>query len=315
MQGFKVFLLILLLIPSTVLTQEFKRSFISWGTNLDFVVNSDFSEHYINSVILEVQSIPRSLELIFDLNNNNSELYRFNKLEANKEMIVSPDLIFLLNESLFYNRTTKGYFDPTGSPYIKNKNNDISYLNERCRGFSNLIINSNKSSIIKREDCSKIDLDGIAEGYAISLMLLKFKEKGFKDVLINFGGNVSTLSDRIEWRVSIKDPYGEYSVNSTYDLNNLSVSTSSQYSKTIENNNVVFSRIFDPIQRMIKPEKNISFSVIGDNPIYSDAISTGLQAMPLEVALTFLKETKSIKALVLNKDDGKKTEVLYNNFP
>ncbi len=157
-------------------------------------------------------------------------------------------------------------------------------------------------------------MDGLAEGYAINLMLLKFKEKGIRDILINFGGNVSTLSDKTKWKVSIKNPNEEYSINSTYDLDNLSVSTSSQYSKTIKFNNETFSHIYNPKMKLLKPIKNISFSVIADNPIYADAVSTALQAMPLETALQFLKKDNNIRALVLNTDSNKKTEVIYNNF-
>ena len=77
---------------------------------------------------------------------------------------------------------------------------------------------------------------------------------------------------------------------------------------------MIFSHILDPIKKTLKPKENISFSVIGEDPIYADAISTALQAMPLEEALAYLKKTNNIKALVLSTDENMKTEVLFNNF-
>ena len=293
---------------------EFRKSFISWGTNLDFIVRSDLKEEDVNSIIREAHLIPSSLELIFNSKNPSSELYKFNNLKSDEEMFVSQDLIFLLVESIFYNKITNGYFDPTAQNFVENKYANTNQENNQCTGFTNLVINSEKKSLMKKKECLRINLDGIAEGYAISLMLLKFKEEGVRDILINFGGNVSTLSDKTKWKVSIKNPNEEYSINSTYNLDNLSVSTSSQYAKTIRLNNQSFSHIYNPKIKTLKPKKNISFSIIADNPIYADALSTGLQAMPFEVAMEFLKKDNNIKALVLNTPPNMKTEVVYNNF-
>ena len=314
MQGFRLLILLLFFIPSITLSGEFRKSFISWGTNLDFIVRSDLKEEDVNSIIREIHLIPSSLELIFNSKNANSELHKFNNLKSDQEMFVSSDLIYLLEESILYNKITEGYFDPTAQNFVENKYANANKENNECTGFANLVINSKKKSLMKKKECLRINLDGLAEGYAINLMLLKFKEKGIRDILINFGGNVSTLSDKTKWKVSIKNPNEEYSINSTYDLDNLSVSTSSQYSKTIKFNNETFSHIYNPKMKLLKPIKNISFSVIADNPIYADAVSTALQAMPLETALQFLKKDNNIRALVLNTDSNKKTEVIYNNF-
>ena len=58
-------------------------------------------------------------------------------------------------------------------------------------------------------------------------MLEEFERLGVTDVLINFGGNISTLSKNNEWDISIKNPDFSYTINSVFkEFNNLSISTS-----------------------------------------------------------------------------------------
>ena len=52
---FFLVIIILFTFNSYSYQKEFKRSFIVWGTNLDFVILSDLNEQHVNKVILETQ--------------------------------------------------------------------------------------------------------------------------------------------------------------------------------------------------------------------------------------------------------------------
>ena len=314
---FKIsFFLILFLIPSPSLSKEFSQSFIAWGTNLDFIVHSDLEEKRVFSVIQKVQRIPDSMELILNSKNPNSELSKFNTLDAQKKMKITFDLYFLIDKSIHYNKISDGYFDITiGSLNDSESQDSVLREVEECSGLDNLLLDKDKRTILKKKKCISLDLDGLAEGYVMMLMLEKFKENGFNEVLINFGGNVSTLSNKKKWKVSIKNPDFTSDINSTYDLNNLSISTSSQYSKFVKYENKTFSHIFDPIRKAFKGKENSSVSVISTNSLYADAMSTAIQAMPIEKAMNFLKEKEYLKVLILKKTKDGKIRTLFNNLP
>jgi len=314
---FKIsFFLILFLIPSLSLCKEFSQSFIAWGTNLDFIVHSDLEEKRVFSVIQKAQRIPNSMELILNSKNPNSELSKFNTLDAQKKMKITFDLYFLIDKSIHYNKISDGYFDITiGSLNDSESQDSVLREVEECSGLDNLLLDKDKRTILKKKKCISLDLDGLAEGYVMMLMLEKFKENGFNEVLINFGGNVSTLSDKKKWKVSIKNPDFTSDINSTYDLNNLSISTSSQYSKFVKYENKTFSHIFDPIRKVFKGNENSSVSVISTNSLYADAMSTAIQAMPIEKAMNFLKEKEYLKVLILKKTKDGKIRTLFNNLP
>ena len=112
------------------------------------------------------------------------------------------------------------------------------------------------------------------------------------------------------WAPSFRTPSINFS-----SFNNLSISTSSQYSKLLKYNNKTYSHITDPFEFGLKKKENISISIISDNPIYADAMSTALQAMPIELALEYLEKNSNIRALILKKmPDSDRTETLINSL-
>ena len=305
-------IIILFLFPSVCFSIEVKRSFIAWGTNLDFIVQSNESTEEIDNIINSVQKIPLSMNEILNRNDNNSELFLLNSLEPGIKMKISENLFFLIKQSIYFHEITNGYFDITTASLMP----DADKGNRKCMGIDNLIIENLNQSIIKKKKCTLIDLDGIAEGYVIKLMLEEFERLGVTDVLINFGGNISTLSKNNEWDISIKNPDFSYTINSVFkEFNNLSISTSSQYSKLLKYNNKTYSHITDPFEFGLKKKENISISIISDNPIYADAMSTALQAMPIELALEYLEKNSNIRALILKKmPDSDRTETIINTL-
>ena len=305
-------IIILFLFPSVCFSIEVKRSFIAWGTNLDFIVQSNESTEEIDNIINSVQKIPLSMNEILNRNDNNSELFLLNSLEPGIKMKISENLFFLIKQSIYFHEITNGYFDITTASLMP----DADKGNRKCMGIDNLIIENLNQSIIKKKKCTLIDLDGIAEGYVIKLMLEEFERLGVTDVLINFGGNISTLSKNNEWDISIKNPDFSYTINSVFkEFNNLSISTSSQYSKLLKYNNKTYSHITDPFEFGLKKKENISISIVSDNPIYADAMSTALQAMPIELALEYLEKNSNIRALILKKmPDSDRTETLINSL-
>ena len=104
-------IIILFLFPSVCFSIEVKRSFIAWGTNLDFIVQSNESTEEIDNIINSVQKIPLSMNEILNRNDNNSELFLLNSLEPGIKMKISENLFFLIKQSIYFHEITNGYFD------------------------------------------------------------------------------------------------------------------------------------------------------------------------------------------------------------
>ncbi len=305
--------------------KEFKRSFIAWGTNLDFVILSNLNEQHVNKAILEAQQIALDKNIIFNNYDNNSEISKFNLLDSNIEKKVSEDFLELFKISMKYNKTSYGYFDITLGRVTKNINykqesaldatkTEVTNILKECSGLDKIIFDPSRQSLTKRVGCLELDFGGIAEGYVIDLMIKKLTDNRIQDALINFGGNITTISTSHKWKINIKEPGSHEAVYKSYDLNNMSVSTSGRSLKDVEVDGELMSHIVNPLQSILKAKKDISISVFSKDPIYADAMSTALLAMPLDMAIKTLNTLDNLKALILSKDSLGNIEIIFQNI-
>lgn len=305
-----------LLLPHTYFAKEYNRSFIIWGTNFDLQIKSNLDKKSLNLISEESVNILNRLNIIFNNYQKLSEITIFNESKINSEISISPEFVELLIESKKYHEISDGYFDIT----IGNLTSKFDYKNVDksiqikknqfdCSGWENILLVKNNSALIKKKNCINIDFGGIAEGYALKKIIKFINQSGIDDAIINFGGNISTLSKNQDWEVYINYPSKEPKPFKKIKLNNLSISTSSLYGKSIKINGDKMSHIFNPKNKLFLKYKNLSVSVISDDPIYADAMSTALISMDYSDMEAFI-EKNNIKVIVLGEKDGK-GEVLY----
>lgn len=318
-------IMILLTLNSYPSQKEFKRSFLAWGTNLDFVILSELNEQQVNKAILEAQKIVLDKNVIFNNYDKNSEISKFNLLSSNIEREISDDFSKLFEMSIKYNRISDGYFDITLGSITKNidyseenelaaTKTEVSNILKECSGFDKIDFDSSRKLLIKKVGCLEIDFGGIAEGYVMDLMIKKLTEHNIENALINFGGNISTISTNHKWKIDIKEPGSYGTTYKSYNLNNMSVSTSGRYLKNITIDGDKMSHIVDPLEDVLKERKNISISVFAKDPTYADAMSTAFLAMPLDIAIDKLRSLKDLKALILIKDSSNNTKIIFQNI-
>ena len=81
--------------------------------------------------------------------------------------------------------------------------------NNQCGGWSNLTYDYDNFFISKKIDCLEIDFGGIAEGYALKKIIDMMQKEGVDDALINFGGNITSISKNHKWKTYINEPLKE----------------------------------------------------------------------------------------------------------
>ncbi len=317
--------IIVIIFNSFFSTKEVRRSFIAWGTNLDFIVISEADSKTINKIINEAQDIAVEKSKIFNNYDKESEVSQFNQLDSKKEMRISNDFRTLYELSNKYNKISDKYFDITlgritsmvnyeTTAQINMTRKEYEKIIEECTGLEKIIYKSDKGTISKENQCIQIDFGGIAEGYVINLMIESLIEDGIQDAMINFGGNITTISTNHDWKSTIRNSNKKNDTESiSVQINNLSISTSNTYSKSFLLKNKIKSHIIDPISNSSKNNKNLSISVVSDDPIFADAISTALISMPLEIALSKISTLKNAQFLVIEyNSDGKSIEIFNN---
>ena len=144
-------------------------------------------------------------------------------------------------------------------------------------------------------DDMQIDLGSVVKGYTGSYLANFFKENGVTSGLINLGGNVECIGNKPDgtpWKVAIKSPFSDSKSGmlGVFEASDTSVITSGGYERFFEKDGEVYWHILDP--KTGKPSRNglASVTVIGDNGLMDDGLSTALFVMGTEDAVDFIKK-------------------------
>lgn len=175
-------------------------------------------------------------------------------------------------------------------------------------------ININGVRLRNKNPAVKIDLGGIAKGFAIDRLLTDLKQRGIHNALINTGGDLKVIGkhgDRL-WRVAIRDPR-KNSGNKTPDIvaslelnDNEAAFTSGDYEryfKNKKNNDKHFHHIIDP-RTGYPAEGTQSVTVLHKNAATADAAATALFIAGPTQWVEIAKKM-GIKYVLLIDEDGK----------
>jgi len=256
----------------------------------------------------------KRIEILFNRYDEESELSRINRLAGQKEVIIDPEVFGLIKRSLSYSELSKGSFDITVAPvidiWIDGRRNssvpDIEVINSALEhvGYQNIVLDKDNLSIRFLDKDTKIDLGGIAKGYAVDRAKGVLSSHGIEDALIDIGGNIFAMGrplDKETWQIGIRHPRSKKDIIHTLKLNNRAISTSGDYERFFVLDGKRFSHIVDPHNGM-PAEGIMSVTVVSDSAEASDALSTAVFVMGPEQGLEFIKSFKDIEVFIFDNE-------------
>lgn len=220
--------------------------------------------------------------------------YIIEHTDINKPVKVPQEFIEVYKYAEEYYNISGGAYDPTtmtvaslyGFPYEVLKEPDNESLNKayKSAGFDKFKLVNN--TVIKTSN-GLLDLSANSKGYIVDKTAEYMKKLGFKNFLVNAGGDLYVSGFRngkIPFDVSVEDPENKGSA-SVINLNNKAVATSGNYERYfINSNNERITHIFSGID--FKSKNNYqSMSVIADTTEKADGLAT----------LYFLSDIEKIK--------------------
>ena len=145
----------------------------------------------------------------------------------------------------------------------------------------------------------KIDLGSVAKGYAGQLAAQMLREHGVQSALLNLGGNVQTVGakpDGSPWQIGIKDPQGEDAMM-VLSVEDQAVVTSGGYERYFEQDGQTYWHIMDPSTGHPADSGLISVTIVGDEGVVCDGLSTALFVMGLEKAADLWAQSGDFEAV------------------
>lgn len=268
----------------------------------------------VAAVMEEMRRIDRTLSPYID----SSELANTNLLAAQKPVTLSPEFTMLIDKSLYFSQVTGGAFDITfasiGQHYdYRDKKKPSTKLSESLKGaidYHHLQFNKKTRTLSFKHPDVKIDLGGIAKGYAVDQAIEIAKSLGVKHASIGAGGDTRLLGDRRgrPWILGVKNPRidegddrGKPSVL-TLPLSNVAISTSGDYERFF-----IDPTTGERIHHIINPKTGrsasgiISASVLGPNSIDTDALSTSVFVLGVKRGLALINRLNGFDCVIIDE--------------
>lgn len=204
------------------------------------VMNTTFYIEISNSVLLDWKNIVSALLQYFDQEFSrfyaNNELWRFNQLERNSTAVVSPVMYDLLKRANEYHQKTDGRFSPYVLTQLEAHGYDQSFPFETSQSqFVPVDYQTESQPLIFHDNCTiekrtenKIDLGGIAKGYAVEAIAKWLKKHNHsKFGMVDGGGDIAVWSNGEKtWNIGVMDPFNKEKEIGTFKLQNGCIATS-----------------------------------------------------------------------------------------
>ncbi len=171
---------------------------------------------------------------------------------------------------------------------------------------------------LRKEADFQVDLSAIAKGYAVDVLGSSFRQRGWRNFLIEIGGEVrvaGTSPGGGPWRVGVErpDPGGYGRVHRVLPLSDIAVATSGDYRNFFTVDGRKFSHLIDPKSGQPIDQPLVSVTVLADSAARADALATAFHVLDYSRGRG-LAEQHGIAVLFIIREDSGLSEYMTSAF-
>lgn len=274
-------------------------TFFAMDTVMDFTIYGE------SGLIDQSESLIASLESLVSVTDANSELYAINQTGSGT---LTGKASSLMEQALEICRRTDGALDLSIYPIVRAWGFTTgSYQVPDEEAIQSLLPLVDYTQIqydaaigvVTLPEGMEIDLGSVAKGYAGQLVAQMLRGNGVESALLNLGGNVQTVGakpDGSPWQIGIKDPQGEDAMM-VLSVEDQAVVTSGGYERYFEQDGQTYWHIMDPSTGHPADSGLISVTIVGDEGVVCDGLSTALFVMGLEKAADLWAQSGDFEAV------------------
>ncbi|MGI9219506.1 MAG: FAD:protein FMN transferase [Woeseiaceae bacterium] len=238
-----------------------------------------------------------------------SEISAINRDAATQPVVAGDELFRIVQRSLDISRLTHGAFDITyesvGQHYDfrTRQRPDEATVTENLGLIDYQLVNLNQaqSTIEFGAQGMRINLGGIAKGYVVERGVDLLRVAGVQHAVVTAGGDSRLLGDRRgqPWMVGIRDPRVDGEVAMSIPLQNEAISTSGDYERYFDEDGVRYHHIISPSTG--NPASGVhSATVIGPDAVITDALSTSVFVMGVDLGLRLIATLPDYESIVID---------------
>jgi thiamine biosynthesis lipoprotein len=253
------------------------------------------------------------IEIIADRYTGKSEISKINRTAASSPVAVSEELFEMLTISREVSDLTSGAFDVTTASLVDlwafDTDGRLPGKDEIERalldvGFRKVVLDEKNSTVSLDGPGIKVDLGGMAKGYAVSEALDVLEEFGIESGVINAGGDMAILGSKTgkPWKIGVQDPRDPENLCAVLSLEDTSVVTSGDYERFFEIGGTRYHHILDP-HTGYPARKSISVTVIFGDAAWADALATAIFVLGPKEGLDLANSLPSCEALIVGPNE------------
>ncbi|RKZ45629.1 MAG: FAD:protein FMN transferase [Gammaproteobacteria bacterium] len=250
------------------------------------------------------------IEAVMSTYRADSEISRINANGAIDWVPVGEELYDLITRALALSVQTDGAFDITydsvGQFYDFRKQVRPSELQLEeglpAINYRHLLHNPETFEIRFAHPGVRINLGGIAKGYAVESAIRLLEDAGVHHALANAGGDTRVLGDRVgkPWIVGIRDPDDELKFVTRLALNDSAISTSGDYEQFFMEGSIRYHHIMSPSTGDSATGVR-SVTITGPSATITDGLSTSVFVMGPEAGLRLLESFPSYDGIIIDQ--------------
>lgn len=267
-----------------------------YGTNREVAVKAAFDEF-------------ARIQAICDRFNPDSQVSEINQMAGISPVVVDGTLIEIINHSIKLSDKLDGAFDITIGALtavwgIGHKGDFVPSQEEIDKilplvNYRNIVIDGN--SVFLSKPGMKLDLGGVAKGYALNKAIETLKAYGMQSAFVNAGGDIrviGTKPDGAPWRVGVQHPRKKDELIAKLSLTEWdTLETSGDYQRFYIKDGRRYAHILNPNTGNQPPDLASVTLIYQDTAANSNIASSGILALGLERGQQVLKRFPGVEAM------------------
>jgi thiamine biosynthesis lipoprotein len=303
-------LIIIAILPLRAHAEWFSDSREIMGTAISVELwheDAGAAREAIEAVMAEMRRIDESMSPWIET----SELAKINREGSLHPVAISDEMMRLLQQSLRYSQLTDGAFDISFASvgylydYRKHQQPTQQQIDAHIDAvdYRAIELDTERRTVHFRKPDMRIDLGGIAKGYAVDRGADILEKRGITNAIVTAGGDSHILGDRRgrPWMVGIKNPRDRSKVAVLLPLADTAISTSGDYERFFMDGDRRVHHILNPKTGKSASEVE-SVSVLAPYGFDTDPLTKIFFVLGIEAGMKFIDTQPGVDAIVIGSD-------------
>ena len=303
-----LFCLLIFFTSCTLQADWYKRQQDIMGTRISVELwhhNAELRESCGNRIFEEMHRIDNLMSPY----KSHSEISYINNNAAISTIEISEEMAMLIGQSIEFSILSGGAFDITFASigyrydYRQKLQPDDNFIASNLDAINYKNITLENRQIFFNNSSVRIDLGGIAKGYAVDRAIDILNDCGISEGMISAGGDsrILGLKRGKPWIIGIQHPRKPDDLAMVLPLSDTAISTSGDYQRFFIHNGSRVHHIINPHTGR-SASGTWSATVTGNNALTTDALSTTVFVLGAEKGLALIEKLEDVDAIIIDSD-------------